>query len=150
MILAALSDWVDGYIARRYQSTTLFGTILDPLMDKFFVYFALSVFFQAEKILPWEFMAILSRDLFLILYGLLMVTLGRWKLIVFRSVRWGKITTTLQFAVLGGLALHVSFPPLLFGAFIVMGWFAFLELFFGQKHVNPGRYFFASRPGSDS
>ncbi len=129
VVLAALSDWVDGYIARRYQSTTLFGTILDPLMDKFFVYFALFIFYSEGKILSWGLTAMLSRDVFLVLYGLMMLMRKRWKSIVFRSVRWGKVTTALQFAVLVGLVFHCSLPPILFCAFVAMGWLAFLELF---------------------
>ena len=46
VILAAiLTDCVDGYLARRYKYTTRLGAILDPVMDKFFVLFVLSILF---------------------------------------------------------------------------------------------------------
>jgi len=126
--LAALTDCIDGYLARRYQSTSRFGAILDPAMDKFFVYFALAIFFREGSISAWEIAAMASRDFFLCVYGIIMLITKRWKLIVFRSVKWGKITTTLQFVVLAGLLYHYSFSWIAFGAFIAMGWLAFLEL----------------------
>lgn len=129
VILAALTDSIDGYLARRYSSTSRFGAILDPAMDKFFVYFALVVFYQEGRIASWEIAAMLSRDFFLCLYGALMLATRRWKCIVFRSVRWGKITTALQFIILASLIYQVTFPWIVFAAFVAMGWLAFLELF---------------------
>jgi CDP-diacylglycerol--glycerol-3-phosphate 3-phosphatidyltransferase len=129
IILAMISDSIDGYFARLYQSTSRFGAILDPAMDKFFVYFALATFFFEGRIAPWEMAAMISRDFFLCLYGILMLVTRRWKTVVFRSVRWGKITTALQFIVLLGLVYQVSFPWIAFASFVAMGWLAFLELF---------------------
>lgn len=129
IVLAMLTDCIDGYLARRYRSTSQFGAILDPAMDKFFVYFALAVLFQEGRIASWEIAAMLSRDFFLCLYGTLMLVTRRWKSIIFRSVRWGKVTTALQFIVLMGLVSGISFPWIAFAAFVAMGWLAFLELF---------------------
>ncbi len=129
IILAMITDSIDGYLARRNRSVTRFGAILDPTMDKFFVYFAMVALFMENKIAPWEMGAMLARDFFLTLYGLLMLVAGRWKTIVFRAIRWGKVTTALQFVVLIGLVLNIAFPWYVFGIFIVMGWLAFLELF---------------------
>jgi CDP-diacylglycerol--glycerol-3-phosphate 3-phosphatidyltransferase len=129
IILAMLTDSIDGYLARRSQSVSRFGAILDPTMDKFFVYFAMTVLFLEHKLASWEMAAMLSRDFFLFLFGIIMAAAGRWKSIVFRAIRWGKVTTALQFVVLIGLVLNVSFPWYLFATFIVMGWLAFLELF---------------------
>lgn len=129
IFLAMLTDCIDGYLARRYQSTSKFGAILDPLMDKFFVYFALGALFLEGKIASWEVATMISRDFFLCLYGILMIVTKKWKTIVFRSVRWGKITTALQFIVLIGLVYEISFPWIAFASFVAMGWLAFLELF---------------------
>jgi CDP-diacylglycerol--glycerol-3-phosphate 3-phosphatidyltransferase len=129
ILLAMLTDCIDGYLARRSQSVSRFGAILDPAMDKFFVYFVMSVLFLENRIASWEVMAMLSRDFFLCVYGLLMIATGRWKEIIFRAIRWGKVTTALQFIVLIGLALGISFPAVLYVSFFVMGGLAFLELF---------------------
>ncbi|PIS02624.1 MAG: CDP-diacylglycerol--glycerol-3-phosphate 3-phosphatidyltransferase [Chlamydiae bacterium CG10_big_fil_rev_8_21_14_0_10_42_34] len=129
IILAMVTDSFDGYLARKSQSVTKFGAILDPTMDKFFVYFAMTVLFLEQKIAPWEMAAMLSRDFFVCLYGLFMILAGRWKTVVFRAIRWGKITTALQFIVLIGLVVDITFPWYVFSSFMLMGWLAFLELF---------------------
>jgi CDP-diacylglycerol--glycerol-3-phosphate 3-phosphatidyltransferase len=129
VVLAMLTDSVDGYFARRNKSVTKFGAVLDPAMDKFFVYFALTALFFEGKIALFELSAMLSRDFFLCLYAFIMTAMGRWHTIVFRAIRWGKITTAMQFLGLIGLILDISFPWYVFASFIVMGWLAFLELF---------------------
>jgi CDP-diacylglycerol--glycerol-3-phosphate 3-phosphatidyltransferase len=129
VVLAMITDSIDGYLARRSQSVSRFGAILDPVMDKFFVYFAMTVLFSEDKMGQWETAAMLSRDFFLCLYGLLITAAGRWKTLVFRAIKWGKVTTALQFIVLIGLVLGVTFPWYIYASFIVMGGLAFLELF---------------------
>jgi len=129
IILAMLTDSIDGYIARRNRSVSKFGAILDPATDKFFVYFAIIALLFEGRMTPWEMGAMLSRDVFLCLYGLLMISQGQWKRIfTFRSVRWGKMTTALQFIVLIGQVLGVAFPWYIFISFIIMGSLAFIEL----------------------
>ncbi len=135
VLLAMLTDSVDGYFARRNKSVSRFGAILDPAMDKFFVYFALTVLFIEGRIAPFEVCAMLSRDFFLCLYAFIVTAMGKWNTIVFRAVRWGKITTALQFIALMGLILDITFPWYVFAALLVMGWLAFLELF--QSPVRP-------------
>ncbi len=129
VILAMITDSIDGYFARRNQSVSKFGAVLDPAMDKFFVYFGLTSLFLEGKIASFELLAMLSRDFFLCLYAFLMLAMGRWHTIVFRAIRWGKITTALQFLGLIGLILGFTFPWVVYAAFIAMGWLAFLELF---------------------
>ena len=109
IILAMITDSIDGYLARRNRSVSRFGVILDPASDKFFVYFALTILFLEKRILPWEMAAMLSRDFFLCLYGASMFVLGKWKAIVFRAIRWGKVTTALQFVVLSGLVFNLTY-----------------------------------------
>lgn len=128
IFLAMVTDSVDGYFARKNQSVSRFGAILDPTMDKFFVYFAISVLFFEQKILFIEMLAMLSRDFFLCMYGITQLVTGKWRTIHFRAIRWGKVTTALQFLVLMGLIVQVEFPWYLYAIFTVMGGFAFLEL----------------------
>lgn len=129
ILLATFSDCIDGYLARRYKATSRFGAILDPLMDKFFVYFALYIFFQEGSISPIAIGAILSRDVSLCIYGISMACSGRLKSIVFRSVRWGKVTTALQFSLLVALSFGIHFSSLVYILFVILGGLALLELF---------------------
>ena len=135
IILAMLTDSVDGYLARRNKSVTNFGVVLDPAMDKFFVYFAIGVLFSEGRMAPWEMAAMISRDFFLCVYGLLILAAGRWKSLEFRAIRWGKITTALQFTVLIGLVMGINLSWVVYTSFIAMGWLAFLELF--QRKTSP-------------
>lgn len=137
ILLAMITDSIDGYLARKYQSTSRFGAILDPAMDKFFVYFALSILFFEGRLGPYELIAMLSRDFFLCLYGLWILISGRWKSLVFRAIRWGKVTTALQFVVLMGLTFSFNFSWVIYTSFVLMGWLAFLELFELSKLTQP-------------
>ena len=123
-----LTDSIDGYLARRFQSVTPLGAILDPVMDKFFVSFALVVLIHEGRLSFHEGLLMLSRDFFLCAFGLYLVLRRQWKIYSFRSVRWGKATTALQFFVLIGLALGYTFPLSLFGVFFLFGFLTFWEL----------------------
>jgi len=137
VFLAMLTDSIDGYLARRNRSTSRFGAILDPAMDKFFVFFSLGALFLEGKIASWQIATMLSRDFFLCLYGLYMVTAGKWKNIVFKAIRWGKATTALQFIILIGMIFDIPIPWYTFFAFIAMGWLAFVELFQISRRTSP-------------
>ena len=129
VFLAMITDCIDGYVARRSKSASHFGAILDPSMDKLFVITVLTILLLEHKVSAFEMTAMLSRDFFLVLFGGFLVATNRWKTWTVRAIRWGKITTGLQFSVLMALCLDITVPWYVFGSFIVMGWLAFLELF---------------------
>jgi CDP-diacylglycerol--glycerol-3-phosphate 3-phosphatidyltransferase len=128
IILAMLTDSLDGYLARRYRTATRFGAILDPLMDKFFVVFILSILLSENRLQIWEGCAMISRDFFLIFFGIYLGLSGHWNAYQCKSIRWGKISTALQFFVLIGLTLQFPFPWYTYGVFILFGTLAFIEL----------------------
>ncbi|MBP9841164.1 MAG: CDP-alcohol phosphatidyltransferase family protein [Simkaniaceae bacterium] len=125
---AMITDAIDGYLARRYKCVSRFGATLDPLMDKFFVFTVLSVFFMEGKLALWQIATLLSRDLFLCFFGIYLFSNGLWKNYSFRSVLWSKITTALQFSLLIVLTFSVTVPNALFAIFVVLGFLVFLEL----------------------
>lgn len=129
IIFAMLTDSIDGYLARKRKLTSKFGAILDPVMDKFFVYFVLSVFFFEGKIKIWEGCAMVSRDFFLCFFGICLLLVKKWKGFELRAIRWGKVTTAMQFLVLIGLTLNFVFPWYVFAGFVIFGALAFFELF---------------------
>lgn len=126
--LAMFTDSIDGYLARRNRSVTRFGAILDPAMDKFFVFFALTILLVEGKLELWQSLAMISRDFFLCAFGLYLSVTARWKIYECKSICWGKVTTALQFLVLVGLTLSYRFPPYLFYVFTLFGVLAFIEL----------------------
>jgi phosphatidylglycerophosphate synthase len=128
VILAMVTDTIDGYVARRTKTVSRIGVVLDPLMDKFFVYFALTVLFLEGRLLLWEVGALASRDFALLAYGAIIWMTGRWKTIVFQAIQWGKVATALQFVVLIGLAAQFAFPWYVYAALFCAGGLSFREL----------------------
>src|ERR1700722_7213630 len=68
IVLAMVTDSVDGYPAARYRSASQFGAILDPTMDKFFVFFGLGVLLMEGRLEIWQACSMLARDFFLCLF----------------------------------------------------------------------------------
>ncbi len=126
--LAMCTDFFDGYIARRQRTTTQFGAILDPVMDKFFVLFAGGVFFFEDKLSLLGLAALLSRDISLCLFGVFLLLVRGWKGYEVKAIWWGKITTVAQFVVLICLTLNFVFPFWVYLIFVAMAFLAFLEL----------------------
>lgn len=129
IIMAMLSDSIDGYLARKRHSTSKFGAILDPVMDKFFVYFVLTIFFLEGKIQLWQALTMLSRDFFLCIFGIYLLIVNKWKGFKPQSIRWGKLITALQFIVLIALCINYIVPSFVYVGFIIFGALAFVELF---------------------
>lgn len=132
IIVAMLSDSFDGYLARNYNKPTRFGAILDPVMDKWFVFFALFIFYSENKLTAPDALSIISRDAALVLFGLYLLFSRKWKTYSFFSVKWGKITTSLQFIALFLLALGYPLPTYAPLVFIIVGFFVLTELFVTQ------------------
>jgi CDP-diacylglycerol--glycerol-3-phosphate 3-phosphatidyltransferase len=128
VLVALISDCVDGYLARKYKYTSKLGAVLDPLMDKFFVFFVLAVFIMEGKLLVWQSVLMISRDLFLCIFAIYLLINQSWQRFEIRSVRWGKITTGLQFSIIFMLINHYTPFQQVYWAFLMMGFFVFLEL----------------------
>jgi phosphatidylglycerophosphate synthase len=129
IFLAMCTDCLDGYLARKRRTTSQLGAILDPAMDKFFVYFALVLFLSEQKLFLWQACAMISRDFFLCLFAVYLSCFKRWKSHKYRSIRWGKVSTSLQFVSLMALAAGFTIPNFIFFIFIGAGVLAFIELF---------------------
>lgn len=134
--LAMISDFLDGFLARRQGTVSQFGAILDPLMDKFFVFFAGGVLFLEKRLLPWELGALLSRDLAICGFGAYLALIKRLKEYECRAIFWGKISTVLQFIILIAITLHAAFPSYVYQAFVWMALFAFLELLIKHRRCT--------------
>lgn len=135
IVLAMATDCLDGYLARRFRTTSQIGAILDPLMDKFFVFFAVSVLMYEKNLDLWQACALISRDFAVLFFGLYLALRGTWSNFQFRSIWSGKITTTLQFIVLLGLIFHVTIPTFIYFCFIILGLFALIELYFIERQL---------------
>jgi len=136
ILLAMLTDYIDGYLARKWHTTTRFGAVLDPAMDKFFVFFCLGVLVSEGRLLPLQGLMMISRDFALCLFGLYLSLSGLWPSYEFRAIRWGKITTALQFVVLIALTWGFNISWYLYAAFVAFATLALIELFQFKKSAS--------------
>ena len=60
--LASITDWLDGYIARRYNQTTDFGKFMDPLADKCLVTAAMLWFVEVGQMPAWALLTVIVRE----------------------------------------------------------------------------------------
>ena len=61
-IVASITDWVDGYIARNYNQTTDFGKFMDPLADKCLVTAAMLWFVEVGQMPAWALLIVIVRE----------------------------------------------------------------------------------------
>ncbi|HEY7787176.1 MAG TPA: CDP-diacylglycerol--glycerol-3-phosphate 3-phosphatidyltransferase, partial [Casimicrobiaceae bacterium] len=61
--LAAITDWLDGYLARRWRETSAFGAFLDPVADKLMVAAALIMLVWLDRAEPWLAIIIIGREI---------------------------------------------------------------------------------------
>lgn len=101
-VAAAASDWLDGYIARKRNETSVLGALLDPLADKLLVTAALVSLVGLGELSAWAAMVVIAREL--AVTGLRMIAAAR-KVIIPAST-WGKIKTAVQMAVIVALIVE--------------------------------------------
>ena len=110
--LASITDFLDGYIARKYNLVSSFGKIMDPLADKLLVFSALVCFIQLGVVSVWAPIIIIAREFFVTSMRVVAVSKGK----VIAASWWGKIKTNVQlFALLGGMLLLGLGNPLVGG-----------------------------------
>lgn len=61
-IIAAATDWVDGYVARHYDQISDFGKFIDPIADKLLVTAALLIFVEREQMASWACIIVIARE----------------------------------------------------------------------------------------
>ncbi len=112
--VAALTDYWDGAIARRYGSATIFGKLMDPVADKVLICSAFVCFAAQNQIVPaWIVVIIMAREFMVTGIRLLASTQG----LIVGAGRWGKHKTVWQIVVIiviiGGEAIRDDFLPML-------------------------------------
>ena len=94
--LAALTDGLDGYIARRRQQVTTFGKLMDPLADKLLIVAALISLVSLDRLAAWVAMVIIARELAVTGLRALAAEQG----VVIAASWMGKVKTALQVAAI--------------------------------------------------
>jgi CDP-diacylglycerol--glycerol-3-phosphate 3-phosphatidyltransferase len=109
-IIGSVTDFLDGWLARKYGLVTNFGALMDPLVDKVLTCSAFVILAVAGVIPAWVGCAVLAREFLITGLRTLAATHG----VVLSADGWGKWKTGAQIAVLvyGLLWLAVKEPPL--------------------------------------
>ncbi|NOR50885.1 MAG: CDP-diacylglycerol--glycerol-3-phosphate 3-phosphatidyltransferase [Desulfuromonadales bacterium] len=103
--IAAITDFVDGWLARKWQVVTVLGKFLDPLADKLIVMAALIMLIPLDRVPAWAVFMILAREM--IVTGLRSIASSEG--IVIDASELGKYKTIYQMVAIPGLMLHYDF-----------------------------------------
>ncbi|HJG86772.1 CDP-diacylglycerol--glycerol-3-phosphate 3-phosphatidyltransferase [Pseudoflavonifractor capillosus] len=102
-ILASVTDFVDGYIARHYNQVTDFGKFMDPLADKLLVMAAMLWFVETGRFPAWALLIVIAREFAVTALRLIAVERGR----VIAAAWSGKIKTA---STMVGICVMFLFP----------------------------------------
>jgi len=108
---AAVTDWLDGYLARKWNQTTSFGAFLDPVADKLMVAAALIVLTEKGLVDPFASLIIIGREITISALREWMAQIGRAKSVAVNMA--GKVKTVAQLVAIPFLL----FDDVLFGLF---------------------------------
>lgn len=103
--VASLTDFLDGYLARRMNLVTPLGKFLDPLADKLLVGVALIMMIQINRVAPWIVALIVGRELLIISLRVVAVR----EQIRIETTKIAKYKTGFQIAAVIGLLLHYEY-----------------------------------------
>ncbi len=96
-ILASVTDFLDGFIARKYNMVSNFGKFMDPLADKLLVCSALICLLALGRMNVFLVLVIIARDF--IISGFRLVASDKG--VVIAANMWGKVKTTMQMIMIG-------------------------------------------------
>ncbi len=107
--IAALSDFLDGLIAKKKNMITDFGRLMDPIADKILVLAAFAAFLQMRLINVWMFMVIISREILITSLRLFALNKGK----VLSASKAGKHKTASQMTVIFIILVFIVFKEIM-------------------------------------
>ena len=140
-LLAALSDGLDGYVARRYNQRSSLGVILDPIADKGLllsgiITLSISNWSQVDphygKFPAWFPVLVITRDAVILIGSAVLHVLNGTVRV--RPSWTGKVATVLQMAAIAWVMLQMQIPPLIWVVFAA----GFFTLISGIIYVRDG------------
>ena len=103
-IVVALTDWADGYLARRLNMTSSFGAFLDPVADKFLVCAALIVLVEIDRVPSFIALVIIGREIAISALREWMAQIGASRSVAVHML--GKVKTVVQMVAIPFLLFH--------------------------------------------
>lgn len=135
-VVASITDVLDGLIARIKNQITYFGTILDPVADKFFIITSFVLMSNFELLPKWLTIIVISKDI-IVITGCLIVYFVTDKLVIEPSFL-GKISSTCQFILIGLVLLLLNLSEGLSVPFVIFIVVAVLTSAAGIDYVIKG------------
>ena len=105
-IVASITDFLDGHIARKRNLVTTFGKFMDPLADKLLVCSALICLIELDRLPAWIVIIIIAREFIISGFRLIASDNG----VVIAASYWGKFKTTFQMLMVIVLILDIPHP----------------------------------------
>ena len=105
-LIASITDWYDGYIARRFNMTSRWGQFMDPLADKFLVSTALAVFACLNYVYWWMVLIVIIRDFSITFLRSFAEYIGR-PIITSSLAKW---KTAFQMTFIFALLIYMNIP----------------------------------------
>lgn len=130
-VLASVTDFVDGYIARHYDQVTDFGKFMDPLADKLLVVAAMLWFVEAGRFPAWALLIVVAREFAVTGLRLIAVEAGR----VIAAAWSGKIKTA---CTMVGICIMFLFPNPVVDA-VIMAVIVLTTLYSGVEYFVKNR-----------
>ena len=103
-VAASLTDFLDGYIARKYNLVSNFGKFMDPLADKLLVSAAMICLVEMGRLPAWVVIVIISREFIISGFRLVASDNG----VVIAASYWGKFKTVFQMAMIIALICNLG------------------------------------------
>jgi cardiolipin synthase len=114
--VAAATDFLDGWVARRVRATSRWGALLDPIADRVFVLTVVGTFLFTGLLSTSAYFILLLRDLATAV-GFVVARIVPWlRPVEFKARLLGKIVTVLQLVTLAAVLVLPSVVPMLLGA----------------------------------
>ncbi|MDD3394351.1 MAG: CDP-diacylglycerol--glycerol-3-phosphate 3-phosphatidyltransferase [Clostridia bacterium] len=130
-IVASLTDFLDGYLARKWNLVSNFGKFMDPLADKLLVMAALVSMVQLGDLPSWAVILILAREFAITGFR----TLAMEANIVMAASWWGKVKTTVQMIMIIVVLLELPFVGISVMENILVGLAVFFTILSGADYI---------------
>jgi len=126
---AGISDWLDGWLAKKLDQQTRFGAMLDPICDRLFVVPVLVTLVIVHGLPLWQLGVLIARDIVNSLGAAVIWLKRRDRVVGLRPRLSGKVVTSLQFWCVVHLVLELPYFEITFAALALATAWALVDYF---------------------
>ena len=108
LVVAGLTDGIDGLLARKLNQRSALGAYLDPIADKLLLSSSFVILAMAKKVAWWLTLMVLSRDVLLLIVAAVIILISGYR--PFPPSIYGKFTTFFQIVFVFAVVLAAAYP----------------------------------------